>query len=199
LNNFFLQVNKRLDKIVFLAQYVIENRDHKIIVFFNTCDSVDFYFKLFQRYIGDRYQIFKGYYLGKIHGEMKQQKRMSVFNEFGEKESGLLFATDVIARGIDFEKVDSIIQIDLPQDPNFYIHRIGRTARQGKQGRAIVVIDESESPYIDYLKEKLVALSHSATPRTLHRKPWSRAEGRSYLKVRENCSCADADRQRLHP
>jgi len=179
LNNYHLLVKKRLDKLVFLAQYVIENRDHKIIVFFNTCDSVDFYFKLFLRYIGDRNQIFKGYYMGKIHGEIKQQKRMSVFKEFGEKESGLLFATDVIARGIDFEKVDSIIQIDLPQDPNFYIHRIGRTARQGKQGRAIVVVDESEAPYIDYLKEKLVAWSDPAELGALHRTPGSRPQGRS--------------------
>lgn len=94
-----------------------------------------------------------------MNGEMKQAKRMSVFTEFNQKESGILFATDVIARGIDFEKIDSIIQIDIPQDPNFYIHRIGRTARQGKEGNALVLVDETEKPYIDFLKDKLVGLS----------------------------------------
>ena len=84
---------------------------------------------------------------------------MSVFTEFNQKESGILFATDVIARGIDFEKIDSIIQIDIPQDPNFYIHRIGRTARQGKEGNALVLVDETEKPYIDFLKDKLVGCS----------------------------------------
>lgn len=156
LSNYYAVVRNRLEKIVLLANYLADNLDHKIIVFFNTCDSVDFYYKIFHQYCIDRNHIFKKYYLGKINGEMKQQKRMTVFKDFDEKESGVLFATDVIARGIDFEKIDSIIQVDIPQDPNFYIHRIGRTARKGKNGRAIVFVDQSEETYIDYLKTTLV-------------------------------------------
>lgn len=156
LNNFFKIVPHRLEKIVLLANYLTCYRENKIIVFFNTCDSVDFYFKAFQSYVTDRNQIFKNFYLGKINGDMKQDKRMSVFQDFNTKESGVLFATDVIARGIDFEKLDSIVQVDLPQDPNFYIHRIGRTARKGKEGMALVLVEESEKDYVDYLKAKLV-------------------------------------------
>lgn len=146
----------RIDKIVMLANYLVLNKDLKIIVFFNTCDSVDFYFKLFQKYIQDRNQLFKGFYVGKMHGDMKQSKRLTVFTEFNEKSAGCLFATDVIARGIDFEKIDSIVQVDIPQDPNFFIHRIGRTARQGKEGTALVLVDETERPYIEFLQDKLV-------------------------------------------
>lgn len=65
---------------------------------------------------------------------MKQSKRINNFNKFNEDKSGIMFATDVIARGIDFPEVDLIIQVDVPQDPNFYIHRIGRTARKGLIG-----------------------------------------------------------------
>lgn len=134
------------------------HKDHKTIVFFNTRDSVDFYYKVFKSYVADRHQIFGEYFVDKIHGDMKQSKRLSVLEAFDTKEQGLLFATDVIARGIDIDNIDSIIQIDIPQDPNFYIHRIGRTARQGKEGKALVLVEESEKPYVDYLIEKLVVL-----------------------------------------
>lgn len=95
-------------------------------------------------------------YVGKLHGDLKQGKRLAVYKEFDEQSAGVLFATDVIARGIDFGNVDSIVQIDIPQDPNFYIHRIGRTARKGTKGRALVIIQEYERPYMDFLVEKLV-------------------------------------------
>lgn len=139
-----------------LANYLTVHRDHKTIVFFNTRDSVDFYYKVFKSYVTDRHQVFGTYMVDKIHGDMKQGKRLSVLQTFDTQEQGLLFATDVIARGIDLEKIDSIIQVDIPQDPNFYIHRIGRTARQGKHGKALVMVDETEKPYVDYLLEKLV-------------------------------------------
>lgn len=146
----------RLHKLVLLANYLTVHRDHKTIVFFNTRDSVDFYHKVFKSYVTDRHQIFGSYFVDKIHGDMKQSKRLAVLEDFEKQEKGLLFATDVIARGIDIEKIDSIIQVDIPQDPNFYIHRIGRTARQGKEGMALVLVEESEKPYVDYLIEKLV-------------------------------------------
>ena len=52
----------------------------------------------------------------------------------------MLFATDVIARGIDFPEVNYIFQIDPPQNPEFYIHRIGRTARRGLEGNALILL-----------------------------------------------------------
>ena len=69
-----------------------------------------------------------------LTGDLNQQKRFSNYEKFSSEESALIFATDVIARGIDFDQVDWIVQVDAPQDPNFYIHRIGRTARKGRKG-----------------------------------------------------------------
>jgi ATP-dependent RNA helicase DDX55/SPB4 len=165
--------------LVLLANYLTTHKDHKTIVFFNTRDSVDFYFKVFKSYIADRHQLFGDYFADKIHGDMKQAKRLAVLQAFDSKEQGLLFATDVIARGIDIEKIDSIIQVDIPQDPNFYIHRIGRTARQGKQGKALVLVEEGEKPYIEYLLEKLVSFinrsQQSRSSRTLSAPTWLQA------------------------
>ena len=141
-----------------LANYLTIHKDHKTIVFFNTRDSVDFYYKAFKHYISDRFQVFGKYYVERIQGDMKQSKRLAVLQAFDQQQEGLLFATDVIARGIDFEKIDSIIQIDIPQDPNFFVHRIGRTARQGKVGKALVIVEQGEVPYIEYLKEKMVVV-----------------------------------------
>ena len=165
LSNFYKVVPSRLHKIVLLANYLTLHKDQKIIVFFNTCDSVDFYFKVFTKYVSDRNQIFKKLFVSKMHGDMKQGKRLSVYKEFDNQTTGVLFATDVIARGIDFGNVDSIIQIDIPQDPNFYIHRIGRTARKGTEGRALVVLQDFELPYMDFLKDKVV---RSALPASNH-------------------------------
>lgn len=71
---------------------------------------------------------------------MKQQKRLNTFNSFNASKSGVLIATDVIARGIDFPQVDYILQVDPPQDPNFYVHRIGRAARKGNDGTVSLML-----------------------------------------------------------
>jgi len=72
-----------------------------------------------------------------LHGDMKQQQRTHVLSGFKSQRTSILVATDVAARGIDVENIDFVINFDLPQDPEYYIHRIGRTGRAGKSGTAI--------------------------------------------------------------
>ncbi len=60
---------------------------------------------------------------------------------------GVLISTDLIARGVDIPDVDCILQYDPPQDPAFYVHRVGRTARAGKQGEAVVFLAPNEDTY----------------------------------------------------
>lgn len=72
-----------------------------------------------------------------LHGDMKQQQRTQVLSGFKSARTSILVATDVAARGIDVENVDFVINYDLPQDPEYYIHRIGRTGRAGKSGTAL--------------------------------------------------------------
>ena len=75
-----------------------------------------------------------------IHGDMKQSQRTQVMNSFKNKSVEILVATDVAARGIDVNGVDAVFNYDLPQDNEYYIHRIGRTGRAGHTGTAYTLI-----------------------------------------------------------
>ncbi|KAI4850957.1 DEAD-domain-containing protein [Aureobasidium sp. EXF-8845] len=80
-----------------------------------------------------------------LHARVSQSRRTKVTNDFREATSAILVATDVVARGLDFPGVSNVFQIGLPADKESYIHRLGRTARAGKEGRSIFVVTEPES------------------------------------------------------
>lgn len=74
-----------------------------------------------------------------LHGDMRQSQRSKVMDSFKFKDTTLLVATDVAARGIDVNNIDYVINFDIPQNSEYYIHRIGRTGRAGKFGKAITI------------------------------------------------------------
>lgn len=86
----------------------------------------------------------QGYKAVAIHGDMKQEMRSSVMRRFKEKRVDLLVCTDVAARGIDVENMDLVINYDLPREIEYYVHRIGRTGRAGREGLAISLITPSQ-------------------------------------------------------
>lgn len=88
----------------------------------------------------------------RLHGDLNQQVRSQTFAEFSKAKSGVLFCTDVAARGLDLPNVDRIIQYDVPTDLKDYVHRAGRTARLGKAGEAMLFLLPSEMDYLDILK-----------------------------------------------
>lgn len=91
--------------------------------------------------------------------------RTSTFFEFCNKTSGILFCTDVAARGLDIPEVDWIIQYDPPDDEKEYIHRVGRTARgEGKQGQALLVLRPEEKEFVTQLKTAKVFLKEFHIP-----------------------------------
>lgn len=75
-----------------------------------------------------------------------------------DKIAGILICTDVAARGIDIPDIDIIIQYAPPQDPTFFIHRVGRTARAGREGQSILLLEPTEQPYINFTKKRGVPL-----------------------------------------
>lgn len=75
-----------------------------------------------------------------LHGDMKQEFRTRVMDQFRNGSAPILIATDVAARGIDVDNIDLVINFDIPQDNEYYIHRVGRTGRAGKKGLAITLI-----------------------------------------------------------
>ncbi len=81
----------------------------------------------------------KGFAADGLHGDIPQKIRTNVMNKFKKGELQTLIATDVAARGIDVKNIDIVLNYDIPSDMDFYIHRIGRTARAGKKGIAITL------------------------------------------------------------
>jgi len=82
----------------------------------------------------------KGYNSAAIHGDLKQEMRTIVMDRFKQKKLNVLVCTDVAARGIDVDDLDIVFNYDVPQEIEYYVHRIGRTGRAGKEGLSITLI-----------------------------------------------------------
>ena len=95
----------------------------------------------------------RGYTAEGIHGDLTQAKRMSVLKKFKEGRVDVLVATDVAARGLDISGVTHVYNYDIPQDPESYVHRIGRTGRAGKEGMAITFVNPREMGYLRIVEQ----------------------------------------------
>ena len=82
----------------------------------------------------------RGYFAEGLHGDLKQIQRDRVMNGFRNGKTEILVATDVAARGIDVDDVEAVFNYDVPQDDEYYVHRIGRTGRAGREGRAFTLV-----------------------------------------------------------
>merc|ERR1719454_1389133 len=135
-----------------LYTFLKKNKNKKIMVFFSSCMSVKFHYELFN-YIDVTCL--------SIHGKQKQTKRTSTFFSFCNADTGILFCTDVAARGLDIPEVDWIVQYDPPDDPREYIHRVGRACRgeSKNKGHALLFLRPQEAGFLQYLKKSKVPLS----------------------------------------
>lgn len=127
-------LEKKLDV---LLSFVKSHLKQKTIVFLSTCRQVRFIHQVFCK-------LQPGVSLLALHGKYKQGKRVEIYYEFLNKPAAVLFATDIAARGLDFPQVDWVVQLDCPEDTANYIHRVGRTARYNKQGKALLTLLPSE-------------------------------------------------------
>jgi ATP-dependent RNA helicase DeaD len=90
----------------------------------------------------------RGYKAEGIHGDLTQQKRLSVLRAFKNSSLDILVATDVAARGLDISGVTHVYNYDIPQDPESYVHRIGRTGRAGNEGLSVTFVTPNEIGYL---------------------------------------------------
>jgi ATP-dependent RNA helicase DeaD len=130
----YLVVEER-EKFKHLTDFIKQNQNEKAqtIVFAATKQRADrVSYKLRQ----------DGYRAVTIHGDLTQKQRDNSMMKFRKGTEDILVATDIAARGIDVPAVGHVINFDIPEDPNVYFHRIGRTARAGAQGKAISLVSQ---------------------------------------------------------
>ncbi|KAK4937157.1 hypothetical protein LTR10_022136 [Elasticomyces elasticus] len=120
-------------------------KSFKAIVFAPTAAHADFYGEVLAS-IGSLPKV------SVLHSRMSQPKRTRTTQDFRQATNGICVATDVIARGMDFPGVSHVFQVGLPADKETYIHRLGRTARAGAEGRGILVLSEPEKAFLYQLK-----------------------------------------------
>ncbi|KAM3285181.1 DEAD-box ATP-dependent RNA helicase 18 [Capsicum chacoense] len=146
-----------------LVHLIMKNKSKKIIIYFMTCACVDYWGTVLPRL-----SCLKSFSLISLHGKMKQSAREKALGSFTALSSGILLCTDVAARGLDIAGVDYIIQYDPPQDDKMFIHRVGRTARLGRQGSAVVFLLPKEEAYVEFLRLKDVYLEEGECASDAH-------------------------------
>jgi ATP-dependent RNA helicase DeaD len=132
----------RKNKIWALCR-VLDKERPKAIVFAQTKHMVDIIEKRLTSY---------GYPAAAIHGDLTQARREKVLMEFRSGNIKVLIATDVAARGLDIEGVNYVINYDIPDSPETYVHRIGRTGRAGKEGKAITFVSSDEMHLLEAIQ-----------------------------------------------
>lgn len=169
LDNWYM-IREYDQRILELVRFIRQQRTSKIIVFCATCACVDYYSLAIP-------QLLKSILVSEssenskdgkdkknkisivgFHGKMIAKKRTLVYQKFKQVESGVMFSTDVAARGLDLPDVDWIVQLAAPKDPAFFVHRVGRTARAGRRGGALLFITPEEEAYVELLRGRGVPL-----------------------------------------
>ncbi|KND03357.1 uncharacterized protein SPPG_02400 [Spizellomyces punctatus DAOM BR117] len=141
-------------KLVQLMRFLKREKDKKFIVYFATCACVDYFFKVLSN-LPD----LKEFSFHSLHGKMDPKRREAVYKKFtSAPSSSVLVCTDVAARGLDIPDVDYVIQFDPPQDPKSFAHRCGRTARLGREGKAVVFLTPQEDTYVEFLRIRKVPM-----------------------------------------
>ncbi|GLC71280.1 hypothetical protein PLESTF_001098500 [Pleodorina starrii] len=154
------------EKIPQLVRFLrLHGPARKVIVYCLTCAAVDHLALVLPRLAALR-----GVRLRALHGKMKQAARERELEAFRALPAGALLCTDLAARGLDIPDVHWIVQLDPPQDPAAFVHRVGRTARMGRTGDAVVYLQPHEGSYVEFLRLRKVPLTEGSQlpPTTVH-------------------------------
>ncbi|KAH8274216.1 hypothetical protein KR018_008235 [Drosophila ironensis] len=159
-----------------LAKEVESNpKQFKAIVFMSTTEMVNFHHDMLNEALTRRVldeedeqqedeedsgeePLLPGLRFFKLHGSMTQTERQGVFRGFRDCPSCVLLATDVVGRGIDVPDVKLVVQYTPPQTTADFVHRVGRTARAGRKGRAVLFLAPSEAQFVRHLEKKRIRI-----------------------------------------
>jgi ATP-dependent RNA helicase RhlB len=134
----------REEKFALLLGLLRREGSQRILIFSNTREDA--------RRLEDRLTR-NGWDARALTGDVDQKKRLRILNDFKDGNLPVLVATDVASRGLHIEAVTHVINWDLPQDAEDYVHRIGRTARAGAGGQAIALVDEASALYLEPIEK----------------------------------------------
>lgn len=124
-------------KLDMLWSFIKTHLACKILVFVSSCKQVRFIYETFRH-------LRPGIPLLHLHGKQKQSKRLEIYSRFTSSNSSVLLSTDIASRGLDFPNINWVVQVDLAENLQQYVHRIGRTARFNKKGKSLLFLMPSE-------------------------------------------------------
>lgn len=143
ISEFFIKSEEE-NKYDLLKSIIYKECPHSVIVFANTRDKVDEIYKSMKK---DKFTV------GVIHGDMSQDKRLFIIKDFKENKFNILVSSDITSRGIHVDDVSLVINYEVPRDKENYVHRIGRTGRVDKLGKAITIVSTKEEKYLREIEE----------------------------------------------
>ena len=143
ISEFFIKSEEE-NKYDLLKSIIYKECPHSVIVFANTRDKVDEIYKSMKK---DKFTV------GVIHGDMSQDKRLFIIKDFKENKFNILVSSDITSRGIHVDNVSLVINYEVPRDKENYVHRIGRTGRVDKLGKAITIVSTKEEKYLREIEE----------------------------------------------
>ncbi|XP_052902046.1 probable ATP-dependent RNA helicase DDX55 homolog [Anopheles moucheti] len=142
LQNYYIVVEPE-QRLVALLEFINTQSIKKAMIFFPTCACVE-YWSIALAQLVPSMQVLA------LHGKMRTE-RFRILKSFREAGSALLLCTDVLARGVDIPEVDWVLQWEPPSNAAAFVHRVGRTARQGSEGNALIMLLPTEDAYVDFL------------------------------------------------
>ncbi|WP_461829345.1 DEAD/DEAH box helicase [Aquifex sp.] len=136
-----ISVNEKLELLLELLR---ELKHKKVIIFVNRKKDTRFLEEVLRREGFEAYALF---------GDLPQRRREYILKQFRKGKIKILVATDVASRGLDIQEVEAVVNFHLPEDPKVYLHRIGRTGRMGRKGKAFSFVAPSEKRNLDRIKK----------------------------------------------
>ncbi len=186
----FVYYTDRLKKVDLLDHILETKKEDRILIFSRTKHGAD---KLARKLKKRKYKA------DAIHGNKNQNQRQKTLKRFKEGNTPILIATDIAARGIDITGLKYVINYDIPNVPETYVHRIGRAGRAGEEGIAISISEPEENAYVKaiekLIKKKIKTISDTPYPQTTspmteeERKEWNKEKQRrkqEFFKNRKN-------------
>lgn len=143
LQNYYMIVEPEL-KLASLLEFMRCKNIQKALIFFPTCACVEYWSEILPDLLSNTKCL-------ALHGKMKGG-RFKVLDQFKKESRAILLCTDVLARGVDIPEMNWVIQWEPPSNAAAFVHRVGRTARQGQHGNALILIQSNEDAYVDFLE-----------------------------------------------